>query len=100
VTGADARRTQLGLCGWPTRRGDRAVPRQPTQRSLAAHAARWIVDTDAQVVTASVLDNGRWVEVGVWRDETDARIPPFDDAPRVALSLGAVAPTGARAPSA
>jgi hypothetical protein len=35
------------------------------------------------VVTASPLDNGRWVEVGVWSDETDARIPPFDDVPRV-----------------
>jgi Uma2 family endonuclease len=43
--------------------------------------ALWIVDTDAQVVTASLLDNGRWVEVGVWSDETDARIPPFDEVP-------------------
>jgi hypothetical protein len=38
------------------------------------------------VVTASPLDNGRWVEVGVWSDETDARIPPFDE---VALHVGA-----------
>lgn len=32
------------------------------------------------------LDNGRWVEVGVWRDDTDARIPHFDDVP---LNVGA-----------
>jgi hypothetical protein len=25
-----------------------------------------------------VLENGRWSELGVWSDEADARIPPFD----------------------
>jgi len=38
----------------------------------------WVVDPAAQVVTALRLDNGSWVEVGVWSDEKDAKIPPFD----------------------
>ena len=38
----------------------------------------WVVDPDAYVVTSSVLENGRWSELGVWSDEADARIPPFD----------------------
>ncbi len=38
----------------------------------------WVVDPDALLVTASVLENGRWLELGVWSDEADARIPPFD----------------------
>lgn len=41
----------------------------------------WIVDPDALLVTASALENGRWLELGVWSDETDARIPPFDAVP-------------------
>ena len=39
------------------------------------------VDTDARLVMASVLENGRWSELGVWSDETEARIPPFDAVP-------------------
>jgi hypothetical protein len=46
----------------------------------------WIVDTDARLVTASVLENGRWSELGVWSDEAEARIPPFDAGP---LDVGA-----------
>ena len=38
----------------------------------------WVVDPDALVLTASVLERGRWLELGVWSDEVDARIPPFD----------------------
>ncbi len=39
----------------------------------------WVVDPDALLVTASRLENGRWSELGVWSDEREARIPPFDD---------------------
>jgi hypothetical protein len=41
----------------------------------------WVVDPDSLLVTASALENGRWVELGVWSDEVDARIPPFDATP-------------------
>ncbi len=46
----------------------------------------WVVDPDAYVVTASRLENGMWLELGVWSDETDARIPPFDG---VAINVNA-----------
>jgi Uma2 family endonuclease len=39
----------------------------------------WVVDSAAQVVTAQRLERGNWIEVGVWADETNARIPPFDE---------------------
>ncbi len=38
----------------------------------------WLVDVEAQTVTAYRLEGGRWVELGVWGDENDARIEPFD----------------------
>ncbi len=38
----------------------------------------WLVDLEAQTVTAYRLERGLWVEVGVWGDEQDARIEPFD----------------------
>lgn len=41
----------------------------------------WFADLDAQVLTALRNDDGRWVEVGVFADEPDARVPPFDEAP-------------------
>jgi Uma2 family endonuclease len=41
----------------------------------------WIADPDALILTASVLENGRWVELGVWSDEPEARIAPFDAVP-------------------
>ena len=34
-----------------------------------------------RTVTAYRLDSGRWLELGVWGDETDARIEPFADIP-------------------
>jgi Uma2 family endonuclease len=38
----------------------------------------WVVDPDAKLLTARRLEGGSWVELGVWADETGARIPPFD----------------------
>lgn len=38
----------------------------------------WIVDPEARVLAASRLENGRWFEVGTWRDDDCARIAPFD----------------------
>lgn len=41
----------------------------------------WLVDLEARAITAYRLDGGRWVDVGTWGDETDARIPPFEAVP-------------------
>lgn len=41
----------------------------------------WLVDPDARTITACRLEHGRWLEVGVYGDEVDARIEPFDTAP-------------------
>jgi Uma2 family endonuclease len=38
----------------------------------------WVVDPEAMVVSAHRLQDGAWLEVGVWSDEVDARIPPFE----------------------
>ena len=38
----------------------------------------WIVDSEAKTITAFRLENGRWLELGSWGDERDARIEPFD----------------------
>jgi Uma2 family endonuclease len=40
----------------------------------------WVVDAAAQLVTAYRLLDGGWFELGVWSDEEEARIPPFDGA--------------------
>ncbi|MBI2389597.1 MAG: Uma2 family endonuclease [Deltaproteobacteria bacterium] len=45
----------------------------------------WIVDIEAQTITAYRLESGRWLELGVWGDERDARIEPFD---AIALDVG------------
>jgi Uma2 family endonuclease len=45
----------------------------------------WIVDLAARTVTSYHLEKGRWVELGVWGDETDARIEPFAE---VLLDVG------------
>jgi hypothetical protein len=44
-------------------------------------AYHWLVDLDACAVTAQRLESGRWVTIGVYGDETEARIEPFDVVP-------------------
>ncbi len=39
----------------------------------------WLVDSEALVVTAHRLHEGQWLEVGVFSDEAEARIPPFTE---------------------
>jgi Uma2 family endonuclease len=41
----------------------------------------WLADLDARVVTAHRLESGRWLALGVFSDETEARIEPFDVVP-------------------
>lgn len=49
----------------------------------------WLVDLDARALTAYQLDAGRWIELGAWGDERDARIPPFE---AVELDVGSFWP--------
>ena len=41
-------------------------------------AHHWVVDLTARTLAAYRLEAGRWVELGVYGDERDARIEPFD----------------------
>lgn len=41
----------------------------------------WLVDLDGRAVTVQRLESGRWVIIGVYGDETEARIEPFDAVP-------------------
>lgn len=41
----------------------------------------WILDREARTVTAYRLESGRWLELGVFGDEREARIEPFDAVP-------------------
>jgi Uma2 family endonuclease len=41
----------------------------------------WLVDLDARTVTAQRLDGGRWHTLGVFGDDREARIEPFDVVP-------------------
>ncbi len=45
----------------------------------------WYVDPVSRTLSASKLEGGRWVELGIWRDSDAARIEPFEV---VELSLG------------
>ncbi len=63
----------------PTRRHD-----LHTKRPFYARMGvpwMWVVDPDAMLVTAHRNEGGLWVEVGVWGDERDARLPPFEAVP-------------------
>jgi Uma2 family endonuclease len=44
-------------------------------------AYHWLVDIEAHVLTAQRLESGRWVTIGMYGDETEARIEPFDTVP-------------------
>jgi Uma2 family endonuclease len=44
-------------------------------------AYAWVVDLDARVLTAQRLESGRWLTIGAYSDETEARIEPFDVIP-------------------
>ena len=44
-------------------------------------AYAWIVDLEARVLTAQRLESGRWLTIGTYSDETEARVEPFDVVP-------------------
>jgi Uma2 family endonuclease len=41
----------------------------------------WEIDREAQTLSVLRLDDGRWVDLGAYRDEEEARLPPFEAAP-------------------
>ena len=51
------------------------------KRNLYARAGvphYWLIDPEARVLEALALRDGAWLELGVYGDESTARIPPFD----------------------
>lgn len=62
-----------------TRRHDLETKMPSYARVGIAYA--WIVDVGARLVTAHRLESERWVTIGTYTDETEARIEPFDTVP-------------------
>lgn len=60
-----------------TRRHNLLVKKSVYARVGVAH--HWVVDVAARTLSSYRLESGRWLELGVWGDETDARIEPFED---------------------
>jgi len=65
-----------------TRRHDLLVKKPYYAKVGIPH--HWLIDLPERTVTAYRLESGLWVELGVFGDETDARIEPFAD---VALDI-------------
>jgi Uma2 family endonuclease len=57
------------------RRHDLLVKKPYYARIGVAH--HWLVDREAKTLTVYSLENGRWVEMGVYGDDREARIDPF-----------------------
>jgi len=62
-----------------TRRHDLLVKLPYYAKVGVAYA--WVVDLEARVLTAHRLESGRWLTIGSYSDETEARIEPFDVVP-------------------
>ncbi len=58
-----------------TRRHDLLVKKPYYAKVGVPH--HWLIDREARTVTAYRLESGRWLELGVFGDERDARIEPF-----------------------
>lgn len=67
-----------------TRRHDLLVKKPYYARVGVTH--HWVVDLAARTLASYRLEAGRWVELGVYGDERDARVEPFDS---VALDVAA-----------
>jgi len=62
-----------------TRRHDLLIKKPYYARVGVSH--HWIVDRDARTVTVYRLESGRWLELGVFGDDREARMEPFDAVP-------------------
>ncbi|MBI2388575.1 MAG: Uma2 family endonuclease [Deltaproteobacteria bacterium] len=61
----------------PTTRRHNVLIKKPYYARIGV-PHHWIVDLEAQTITAYRLESGRWLELDAWGDERDARIEPFD----------------------
>lgn len=55
---------------------------QRIKRPLYARAGvrwLWFIDVDAHTLSASRLQDGRWLELGVWGESDLVRVEPFED---------------------
>jgi Uma2 family endonuclease len=59
----------------PTTRRHNLLTKKPYYARIGV-PHHWIVDIEAKTITAYRLEGGRWLELGVWGDERDARIEP------------------------
>jgi Uma2 family endonuclease len=62
-----------------TRRHDLLVKKPYYARIGVPH--HWLIDLAARTLTAYRLESGRWVELGVFGDEREARVEPFEAVP-------------------
>jgi Uma2 family endonuclease len=62
-----------------TRRHDLLIKKPYYARVGVPH--HWLIDRAARTLTAYRLESGRWLELGVFGDEREARIEPFDAVP-------------------
>ena len=62
-----------------TRRHDLFVKKPYYAKVGVLH--HWIIDRPERTLTAYRLDRGLWVELGMFADETEARIEPFAEVP-------------------
>jgi Uma2 family endonuclease len=60
-----------------TRRHDLLVKKPYYAKVGVAH--HWLIDLPARTLTAYRLESGRWLELGVYGDEHEARIEPFGE---------------------
>jgi Uma2 family endonuclease len=65
-----------------TRRHDLLVKKPYYAKVGVAH--HWLIDLPARALTAYRLESGRWLELGTYGDEHEARVEPFAD---VALDI-------------
>lgn len=63
----------------PSTRGYDQLKKRPF---YARHGVQWLwfVDPEARTLSASRLVDGHWFEIGVWGDDDQACIEPFDQA--------------------
>jgi len=59
-----------------TRRHDLLVKKPYYARIGVTH--HWLIDLDARTLTVYRLESGRWLELGVYADDREARIEPFE----------------------
>jgi Uma2 family endonuclease len=63
----------------PTTRQHNLLVKKPYYAKIGV-AHHWLVDLAERTLTAYRLQSGRWLELGVYRDERDAHIEPFAEA--------------------